>query len=229
MRPRRALFLFGSGRPIRSSTSEALGGHLIEGLVAGGMDCDALHVSHLRGERADQRLVPALEGAELFVLAAPVYVDALPYLVTHCLERVYLHRCGPGASDTELPPPTRMVALVNCGYPGVRHTETTLSICRAFARRAGLPWAGGLGLAAGEAIHGAPIAGLGRMGRNVRASLDLAAEALLAGEPIPDEAVELMARPLMPDFAYRLLANVGWAMSARRNGALGQMRDQPLS
>ena len=91
----------------------------------------------------------------------------------------------------------RFVAVVNCGFPELEHTRTALDICRAFARQAGLAWTGGLGLGGGEAIGGRPLEELGGMTRHVRRGLDLAAAALLAGRPIPEEALALLSRPMI--------------------------------
>jgi len=43
---------------------------------------------------------------------------------------------------------------------------------------------------------------MGGMVRNVTRSLDLAAAALAEGKPVPQEAVELMAKPLVPAWGY---------------------------
>lgn len=62
----------------------------------------------------------------------------------------------------------RLLCLVNCGFPEARHTG------------------------------GRSLTGVKRMARNVIRALDLTAAALAAGRTAPEEAVELMARPLVP-------------------------------
>ena len=66
------------------------------------------------------------------------------------------------------------------------------------------------------------------MAHNVVAALDLAATALAAGEPVPTEAVALMARPFIPASAYMLMGDAGWLMEARRNRALTRLAARPF-
>ena len=89
-------------------------------------------------------------------------------------------------------------------------------------------WAGGLALGEGGAINGQPLAKAGGMVHNVVAALDLAAAALAAGEPVPTEAVALMARPFIPASAYMLMGDLGWLMQARRNRALTRLAARPF-
>ena len=67
--------------------------------------------------------------------------------------------------------------------------------------------------------------------RNVK-SLDLAADALAKGEAIPEEAVKLMARPLVPRWLYLLIGNRGWvrgakSMDARSGSTAGYIGIEP--
>lgn len=218
----RVLLLVGSARPRGTSNSEVLGSYLLERLEAGGAATTVLHVHHVRNERIASVLVPALDAADLFVLASPVYVDGLPWLVTRCLEHVAPHARRSASYSRK-----RFLAICNCGFPESVHTEVPLAICRCFTREAGMTWAGGLGLGGGEAIAGRPLRSLGGMTRNVRRALDLAAQALLAGEAVPDRAMELMARPLIPAAVYTFLGNVGWLRRARRNRVLRRLGDRP--
>ena len=121
-------------------------------------------------------------------------MDGLPYLVTQALERIAAHR--PGETDYAGVP--LFLAIANCGFPEAQHNETALAICEQFAAAAGFRWAGGLALGEGGAINGQPLAKAGGMVHNVVAALDLAAAALAEGEPVPAEAIALMARPFIP-------------------------------
>ncbi len=216
------MLLVGSARPGGTGNSEALGAYLLERLSAGGMASEVFHVARCRRPERERLLFEAVDGADLFLLSTPLYVDALPYLVTRCFERLAEHRAVAGPSAT------RFVGMVNCGFPEVVHTRTALDICRVFARQADFEWAGGLGIGGGEAIDGKPLESLGGMTRHLRRGLDLAAEALLAAERIPGEAVALVARPMVPSRLYTLLGNIGWLRVARRQGTLRRMWDRPL-
>ncbi len=74
-------------------------------------------------------------------------------------------------------------------------------------------------------IDGAPLTG-GRTAR-IRQALDLAAGALAAGQPIPTAAQELLDKPVIPQWAYRLMGDLGWRLQARRHGAWRSLKRQP--
>jgi hypothetical protein len=222
--PKNALFLIGSAKPAGESTSEALADHLAQRLHARGVETVTLHVARaLRTETRTQELLHAVDRADLFVLAFPLYVDALPYLATEALERIAAHR---QAQPTPLPMP--FLAIANCGFPEARHNDTALAICQQFASEAGFSWAGGLALGAGGAINGRPLAQAGGMARNVARALDMTADALAAGSAAPTEAIALLARPMMPLRVYTFMGDLGWRMQARRNGVYRHLRARPL-
>jgi hypothetical protein len=219
----RALLLVGSARPRGTGNSEVLGTYLLARLGEGGMDGEVHHVSHYQRPERERALFEAVDAADLFILSTPLYVDSLPYLVTGCFERLAAHRARvQGGTDP------RFFAMVNCGFPELEHTRTALEICRVFARQAGFESAGGLGLGGGEALAGKPLESLGGMVRHVRRGLDLAAEALLDGQPVPEEAQALLARPIIPSRLYTLLGNIGWRRTARRLGTSRRLGDRPL-
>lgn len=206
-----AVFLVGSPKPKGNSTSESLARDLAEAMERRGVTVTLFHVMQVR--RHPQRLIDAIENAELFVLSAPVYVDALPAPVTEVMEAIAADRKG--HSDVS---PTAFVAMVNCGFPGPEHTEVPLEICRCFAHHARLRWAGGLGLSEGVAINGRPLTAVGGMVYNVRAALDEVAEALTAGWPVPAASAEKFSRPFLPRWLYPMMGAWGWRRQARANG-----------
>ncbi len=223
MSARRAVLLVGSAKPSGTSTSEALGRSLLRRLDSAGMETRVFLVSHCRDERLPE-LVDAVAGAEIFVLATPMYVDALPYLVVRAFEAIAAARTRPGAAPAS---PTRFLALVNCGFPEAMQTSSAQDICRIFAAQARLELAGTLGLGGGETLRGQAPERMGWLTRHVRRALDLAAEALLAGRPVPEKAVELMARPIIPALGYVLMANQSWRREARRWGATAKLGARP--
>jgi hypothetical protein len=222
--PKTALLLIGSPKPAGESSSESLGTYLLERLAERGIHTETQHVARaMRTEARTQELLHAIDRADLFILAFPLYVDSLPYLAIEALERIAAHRQAQPS-----PAPAAFLAIANCGFPEVQHNETALAICEQFAAEAGLRWAGGLALGEGGAISGQPLAKAGGMVRNVVAALDLAAAALAEGEPVPAEAITLMARPFIPTRAYMLMGDVGWLAQARRNRVLTRLRARPF-
>ena len=103
-----------------------------------------------------------------------------------------------------------------------------LAICATFARQAGFEWAGSLALGGGGMVNGVPLAeGGGKKTMLIRKSLDLAAEALAQGQPVPQAAQDRMAKPIMPAWAYRLMGNTGWLFGAKSYGRLRLLWRKP--
>lgn len=223
--PQNALFLVGSAKPAGESTSEALAIHLAQRLEQHSVTTATMHVARaLRTEARTQDLLNAIDRADLFVLAFPLYVDTLPFLPTAALERIAAHRQAQPS-----PAPASFLAIANCGFPEAHHNATALAICQQFADAAGFAWAGGLALGAGGALNGRPLAQAGGMARHVVRALDLTAAALAAGQPAPQEAIALLARPLMPLRVYTIMGDLGWRIQAQRNGALTRLRARPFA
>jgi hypothetical protein len=218
---RRALLLVGSPRT-RKSTSHSLGGYLFEQLAARSIQTETLYPhTVLRSPTKTQALLDAVDSADLVTLAFPLYVDSLPAPIIETLERIAAHR-----RDQETRPQS-FTAIANNGFPEAAHNATALAICATFAQRAGFVWAGSLALGGGQMINGAPLTG-GKTAR-IRQALDLAAVALAEGRAIPTAAQELLDKPAVPHWAYRLMGGLGWRLEARRYGALRSLKRRPYS
>lgn len=219
---KQVLLLVGSAKRPRSN-SEALGSYLCRRLEAEGYRCETLLLSRAaRSAGGQAELLAATDRAGLVILAFPLYVDSLPYLVIQALEGIAAHRRGREGGEGQ-----RLVALANCGFPEAQHNDVALAICRRFAAEAGFGWAGGLALGGGEALGGQSPAERGGMARGVVQALDLAAAALARGEEVSAEAVQAMARPLIPARLYVWMGGLGWWLRARRYGAARRLRAQP--
>jgi hypothetical protein len=221
-RPRRALLVVGSSKPPGESVSERLGGALLDRLAARGWERDTVHVQRAvklhRGTAPE--LVEAAQGADLIVLASPVYVDSLPAPVLAGLRHL---------EEAEWPGPRpALLPLVQCGFPELTHTALALEVLSRFADRAGFGWAGQLAAGGGGTFDGARLDHPnGRAGHQVRA-LDAAAAELDAGDPVsPGTSATFAVTPLSPA-VYRLVADVGWVAQAWRNGALWQLGARPF-
>ncbi len=235
---KQVLLLVGSAKRPRSN-SEALGSYLCRRMEAEGYRTETLLLSRaLRSQAGEAELLAATDRAGLVVLAFPLYVDSLPYLVVKALERIAAHRQGREgggvqrlvAGQRRSPEDAvvqRLVALVNSGFPEVHHNDTSLAICRRFAAEAGFRWAGGLALGGGEALGGRSPAERGGMVRHVVEALDLAAACLAREEEVPPQAVEAMARPLIPVRFYTWMGGLGWWMRAREHGVARRLRARP--
>ena len=213
--PQTALLLVGSPKP-GASSSESLGTYLLEDLEKRGVKTQTRHVARaVCSEEATEGLHVAVASADLIVFSFPLYIDSLPGPAVRALELIAARECAKGGAAVAAAGPA-FVAICQSGFPEVGHSAVAVEICRNFARSAGFGWAGSLVLAAGGMISGQPMSKLkGRLRSAVRA-LDLTAEELAAGRPVPDEAVRLMAKPAIPAIGYRFMANWGWRSQAKK-------------
>jgi multimeric flavodoxin WrbA len=220
--PQKAVLLVGSPRT-RKSSSQALGGYLFDRLALGQVETKTFYIhTSLYSQERMQALMEAVDTSDLVMLAFPLYVDSLPAPVMAALERIAARRLGKNGNRP------RFAAIANCGFPEAAHNHTALAICEAFARQAGFDWAGALSLGAGEGlVHGAPLPEAGGPVIRIRKALDLAAAALLSGEAIPPEAVEMLAKPIIPDWMYRLMGVYGWKKQAKQYGVQNGMLRKP--
>jgi NAD(P)H-dependent FMN reductase len=217
--PTSALLLVGSPKP-DASTSESLGVYLLEELEKRGVATQTMHVTKaVRNEGSVEELRAAVSSADLIVLSFPLYVDSLPAPAIRVLELLAERPAGPAA----------FMVICQSGFPEVEHNEVAVEICRHFAVDAGFEWVGGLILAAGGMVGGQPLRKLQGMMRSAVKSLDLTAEALASGRPVPDEAVRLMAKPPIPKFGYRFMANWGWRSEFKKRGRGASLTDQPYA
>jgi hypothetical protein len=221
--PRTALLLIGSPKPGESS-SESLGTYLCEELETSGVKTQAVKVvKALRSDEATKALRTAVAGSDLIVVSFPLYVDSLPAPLTLALERI-----AAWSADATGHRPA-FVAICQSGFPEVEQSEIAIEICRNFALAAGFEWAGGLILAAGGMVSGQPLRKIKGMMRSAVAALDLTAEALAAGQPVPEEAVRLMAKPAFPRIAYRFSANWGWRSQLKKASGGAPLDAQPFA
>jgi multimeric flavodoxin WrbA len=220
----RALLLVGSPKT-RKSTSNSLGGYLFEQLSAQSIHTETIYLhTVLRSPVKTQALFDAVDAADLVTLAFPLYVDSLPAPVIEALERIAAHRQGRDPSHRQL-----FTAIANCGFPEAYQTATALAICETFARQAGFEWAGALALGGGQMINGAPLAQGGGKTIPIRKPLELAAEGLVQGQAIPKAAQDLLGKPIVPHWVYRLMGGFGWKQQAKRYGAQKLLRQQPYA
>lgn len=217
----RAVLLVGSPRT-QKSTSASLGGYLMEQLSARGIETEIVQIYTSFNSAERTRLaLEKLDAADLVVLAFPLYVDSLPAPVIAALEKIAAHRACVKVTQN-------FAAIANCGFPEAQHNDTALAICAQFAMQTGLTWLGSLALGGGEGlVHGAPLNEMDGRAIPLKKALDLAAEPLADGQPIPGSARDLMARPFIPNWLYRFLGGFGWKQQAKGYGVENRLQDRP--
>jgi hypothetical protein len=220
--PKQALLLVGSAKT-RRSTSEVLGTYMIDKLGAGGYACRTIFTHKLlKSSEKMAEMLSAVAAADLIILTFPLYVDCLPYTVINALEHIAEFRRGRGHAKKQ-----KLMVIINCGFPDSYHNDTAIAICEKFAGEAGFEWAGALSLSGGGVISGRELAKLGGLVRNVSKSLDLAADALIHDESLPQEAFSLMAKRLMPRWLYLFMANREWKQAAKKHGVRDKLKARP--
>jgi hypothetical protein len=161
---RRALLIVGSPKTNEPSASGALGGFLSGSPASAGLgdriaDAAGQSASPGRGKRTavasgSRRADPA--GLSSLRRRAATSVDQGP--------GGRWRRTGGPARH----PRTRLVGIVNSGFPETHQNAVALAICREFAAQSGFIWAGGLALGAGGAVGGQPLTEAKRSGPSVK-------------------------------------------------------------
>lgn len=217
------LLLVGSAKGQRS-TSNSLGAYLVEKLQGYGFEAKKIRTHKaIKTDRQRKKLIDAAQEADVIILSFPIYVDCLPYTVTRTLEILADHFNAQSNRREQ-----RFLAIANCGYPESHHNQTAIDICRLFARQTRLAWAGGLAMGGGGVIAGRPLEKIRPVARHVIKSLDLTAEALSRDLPVPEKAVELMARQLIPSWLYRIISRFQFLTRARRYGTMKMLKRRPF-
>lgn len=209
---KKALLLVGSPKGLAKSTASRRAALLLDALQDRGFAGEKLHIlAAVRSEEGRASLLSAAERADVVILATPLHVDSLPAPVIRAMEFLSEHRLSEGK-------PKRFLAMLNCGFPEASQNETALAICRRFAAAMGWEWAGGIA-----------IGGTGISTASLQKAVALAAEALSRGDPVPEEAVALAAKPAMRTWLYILGGNLMWRWEARRNGVKVSLRARPYA
>jgi len=219
----RTFLMLGSPRTPKKSTSESLGSFLLGILAEKGVETSFVHVHRaVRTDHGMEQLLEEFFQAELVILACPLYVDSLPAPVIRVMERLAEELA------TRQIPQKRFAAIINCGFPEPRHIEVALAICDQFARETGMRWEGGLAVGGGEAIGGRSLREAGGLARRIRKSLQLTAESLAAGNAVPEEAKNLLSKPIIPSWLYRWVGDLGWKRKARPYGVQRKLTARPF-
>lgn len=218
----KALLLVGSPRGGHSN-SLVLGTYLADRLAEKGVQIETLHVNRLaETEEGRQKLLGAVDAADLLLLAFPLYIDCLPAPLIRALQTIHEHRkAHPGNQ--------KIMALVNCGLPEPHQNQVAIDICRQFAAEAGLEWLGSARIGSGMAIGGRRLEEAGGVTARLRKGLDRAADLLAEGKPLTPEVEKKLYLPLMPVSVARILM-VNWKGLWDRQAspqALKHMYDRP--
>jgi multimeric flavodoxin WrbA len=208
----------------RKSASFSLASKLAEELREHGAAVrDGFVQNELRSEDGTARQLDAVETSDLVVFVFPLYVDSLPAPLTRLLELVAERRTRVASTGTP-----RLAVIVQCGFPESAQCDTAVGICRLFAERTGMRWAGALAMGMGGSIGG-DLGKLPGRGKNILDAIGMASASLANGGAISEAATALFAKPLMPRWMYTLVGNLGWRMQLRKNKARRPLAFRPYT
>ena len=234
---RRACLIVGSPKTLSPSTSSVLGNYLLERLKEYGWETESLTLKvSLCKEQGQMALLSAVDRADLLLFAFPLYVDALPFLMTKALELISAHR-----QAADHPRPRRLFAIANNGFAESYQNNLALSICQRFAEENGMTWVGGLEMGGGELFCGGqplkPMNAAGVPCAHIIQALDAAGAALAQDQAVPAEAIRGIAKnpiPHTPFWVWRWMfmrgGNQEWVRRAAEHGvSKAQMLAQPYA
>jgi hypothetical protein len=218
-----ALFIVGSPKA-RHSTSEVLGMHVVDALTQAGIHTETIIAHHaLRTSASTASFLACYDQADVVLIAYPLYVDSLPYPLTQLMETMRDHRAQQPIAHTQ-----RLACIGNCGFPEASHLDISVGMCQAFAQETDMAWYGALAIGEGGAISGQALSAIQGRLRHQMAALGMMSQALIADQPIPQEAIELAARPIIPHRMYTLMGTVGWHWQSHAHGVHQDLYAQPF-
>jgi NAD(P)H-dependent FMN reductase len=135
----KALLLVGSPRGERSN-SNAFGSYLMKKIGSCNAEVSSEYAVRLANSPAGlEKLTAAVNGADVIVIAAPLYIDSIPVYMIRALEHIRDARKAEPIGKRQ-----RRFVIVNSGFPEPGHNYIALDMYRLFARETGMEWSGGI-------------------------------------------------------------------------------------
>ncbi|TFG30306.1 hypothetical protein EU527_14730 [Candidatus Thorarchaeota archaeon] len=219
---KRALLLVGSPKMERS-TSNSIVVYLGMKLAEYGMNIEKMFTHRMDDASNLESLLSSVDSSDLVFLSTPLYVDSLPAPVMRVLQSIAIHRTQRSESTSPL-----FGVIINSGFPEAHQNDCVIEICRLFAKRADLTWAGGIAFGGGGAINGVPIEKAQGINRFLKPALNMTAKALSKGEPIPQDAISLAAKPIVPTRMYFMIASRRLKSAAKHYGVEKTLGARPF-
>jgi hypothetical protein len=184
---------------------------------------ETFHVGKsIRTEEKWNRLIVALDNADIIILTFPLYWESLPSHLIKGLELIREHY-----NNSTLKKKKKFYTIVNNGFPEPWHNEISIEICRQFCIEMGFEWNGALNIGGGAAVNGKPLDETGGMTYRLRETLDMAAKAIDNGEPVPMEVESRLKNPLYPAWFNLVFGGLGWRRQAKKKGVKTSLKAKP--
>jgi len=203
--------LIGSPKGARSNSKE-IADYLLGKLTDQGFETEMVSVySEHRRDPEFKRVIEKLNDADLVTLVFPLYIDSLPARLIRLLELVYMNR-------RENKKDRRFIAICQSGFPEQHQNHLALEMCRKFAEMSDFRWAGGIPIGAGSIVGEQDLVEAKGRVYFIRNALDMAVEAIIGNEEIPEEVAVAASKLPVPAWLYRLIGNSSWKQRAKQNG-----------
>lgn len=171
------------------------------------IQCD-LHKPQISSEQMEQ-----LYSCDAFIVAFPLYVDAIPSHLLYCLKELQVY------INAKTIRPIRVYTLVNCGFYEGKQNTNAIDIVRNWTHKAGLIWGQGIGIGAGGmigALNKVPI------GHGPKKNLGKAFNEFIPNIENGRSGDTIFFSMNFPRFAYQYCAHLGWKQQAKANGLTGK-------
>ena len=213
------VLLNGSPRASKGN-SAVLTTELAQLLAARGVTTKTVCAVALCGKPAAlDELATTMREADGVWLVFPLYKYTLPACLVETLEELAARS---GSFGDRRP---WLTALSQCGFPEPWHNECALDSCELFAKQFGMPWRGRVSIGMGALID--PAHAPKRAMAMIRRVLERAVDDIVSDQPIRDATMDLAAKPRIPPWMYRLMANYLFVRAAFKSGTLTKMYARP--
>ncbi len=187
----KVLLLVGSPKGERS-VSNNIASYILDKFNENGVEAEKIFiVKEVRTEKTLNELILQSIDADVLILISPLYVDSIPAINIKVLEEFYK------VKNDSFSKKQRFMVIFNCGFPEPHHNDLAVDICKKFASDTGLEWMGGITVGMGASLEGKSLESF-RLAKNLCTGLNMSVNALLKGETVPHEAIDIASKPLMP-------------------------------
>lgn len=203
------------------STSYRLGEYYMGRLSERNIETEVFHIHRISRKTPEWgKMLESLSQKDLVLWSFPLYIDTFPAKMM-----AFMEEWADVLKKTETKP--KLAAMVNCGFPEKIHCVNVLESCSLFAEKMELPFLGGLILPGGRGIGKKPIQKEDSNTKIICKGLDLAAEETWKGKAFSIQTKNILSKPTMPSFLYRLGGNLMWKTLAKKHGQENSINRMP--
>ncbi len=210
----------------KRSNTRVLTNAFAEGFLQGGADTpEPNEVREFFISESDdfRRAAEAFGEPSAALIAFPVYVDAMPAIAKSFIEEIaaYKGRCSS----------TRMLFLIQTGFPEETHTRPMKDYLEKLAKRLGAPCDGVIRMGGGEGTR--RKAGGSKSGNSLLERYRMLGGGYVANGVLDETILAKLAGPkrlpaLLAPLVMPLANYFYWDRELKRNGAYEKRRDRPL-